>query len=176
MQPAVPVSAKPLRLFLALWPGEPLRHAIAAWQRGWTWPPHAAPVRVERLHLTLHFLGDVPADRLPILLDRLHVAWKPFELTLGCGAVWPNGVALLRPDSAPAPLLQLHEALRCELVALGIPVDERRYRPHVTLARRAHGAKPPGQGPGLHWTIDSSYVLVRSLPGSGGYEIVERFR
>lgn len=176
MQAAAADSGKPLRLFLALWPGEFLRHAITTWQRGWAWPPQAALVGPERVHLTLHFLGDVPAHRLAQLARGLKVPWEPFALTLGRGQVWPNGVAVLRADGSPAALLRLHAALRGELVAQGIPVDERVFRPHVTLARRAHGAKPPAQRADLQWTIDSGYVLVRSLPGGAGYQILEAFR
>jgi RNA 2',3'-cyclic 3'-phosphodiesterase len=175
MHDALAAPGKPLRLFLALWPGDELRGAIASWQQQWTWKAHAALVRTERLHLTLHFLGDVAADRLPRLTRRLRVPWEPFELTLGHGEVWPNGVAALRPESAPAPLLQLHEALRRELVEIDVPVEERAYKPHVTLARRAHGSTPPERRLALRWPIDSGYVLVRSLPGAGGYEILERF-
>lgn len=175
MHAALPASGKPLRLFLALWPGDDLQGAIASWQRQWAWKAHAAPIKTERLHLTLHFIGDMAAERLPRLTRRLRVPWVPFELTLGHGEVWPNGVAALRPDEAPAPLLQLHEALRRELVALDVPVEERAYKPHVTLARRAYGSKPPQQRLALRWPVDSGYVLVRSLPGAGGYEILERF-
>lgn len=171
-----PAKLPPVRLFLALWPGEDLRQAVAAWQRSWTWPPHAALVKTERLHLTLHFLGDVAQGRLPALAGGLKAPWEPFELTLGRGEVWPNGVAVLGPDFAPPPLLALHAALQRQLVALGVPVDERRYRPHITLARRAHGAAPPAQPPLVRWRVDSGYVLVRSLPGGAGYEVVERFR
>jgi 2'-5' RNA ligase len=175
MHAAAPAPAKPLRLFLALWPSDGVRSAIASWQQEWLWTADAALIRSERLHLTLHFLGDVAAGRLPQLARNLKVPWDPFEVSLGHGEIWPNGVAALRPDSAPAPLLRLHEALRRELVALDLPVDERPYKPHLTLARRAHGSKPPSRGPALRWPIDSGYVLVRSIPGAGGYQVLERF-
>ena len=169
-------AARPLRLFLAIWPDEPLRDAIAAWQRDWTWPPRAGLVKRERLHLTLHFLGDVQAERLPALVRALSFAFEPFELDLGHGEVWPVGVAVLRPASVPPALSMLHAALRRELAALELPVEDRPYRPHVTLARRAHGARPPAREPALRWVADSGYVLVRSLPGGAGYEILQRWR
>lgn len=175
MHAQAPAPGKPLRLFLALWPSDDLRDAIASWQRSWTWTAHAALIETQRLHLTLHFLGDVAAERLPQLARSLRVPWEPFELTLGRGEVWPNGVAVLRPESDPPPLFQLHAALRHELVALDLPVDERPYRPHLTLARRAHGAKAPTRALALRWPIDAGYVLVRSLPGAGGYEVIECF-
>jgi RNA 2',3'-cyclic 3'-phosphodiesterase len=176
MHALAPHAGKPLRLFIALWPGEALQQSIAAWQQAWSWPPHAAPVKAERLHLTLHFLGNVAAARLPKLAQAMRVPFEPFTLTFGQPEVWPNGVAVVLPDRAPAALLRLHAALGRELAALDLPVDERPYRAHVTLARRAHGAKPPPQGPNLRWRIEEGFVLVRSLPGGAGYQVLERFK
>jgi 2'-5' RNA ligase len=176
MQAVFTDAGKPLRLFIALWPEESLQHAIACRQKKWIWPPHAALVKAERLHLTLHFLGDVLAHRLPDLRHGLNVPCETFTLELNDGEVWPNGVAVLRPDSAPAPLLRLHAALGRELVALNLPVEARPFRAHVTLARRAHGARPPPRAPALHWRIDAGYVLVRSLPGGAGYAVIGRFK
>jgi 2'-5' RNA ligase len=176
MHAVVPEAGKPLRLFIALWPGEALRRAITSWQQAWAWPARAALVKSDRLHLTLHFLGDVPANRLPELVRRLQTPFEPFTLAFGEGEVWPNGVAVLRPDTAPAPLVRLHAELGRELAPLELPVDTRPYRAHVTLARRAHGATPPPQGPALRWRIDAGYVLVRSLPGGAGYDVLARFK
>ena len=166
---------KPLRLFLAVWPDEPLRDAIAAWQSEWLWPPRVGLVERERLHLTLHFLGDVQPEQLPVLVRKLSFAFEAFELTFSRGEVWPAGAAVLRPDAVPPPLALLHAALRRELLSLALPVEERPYRPHITLARRAHGARPPQREAGLRWSADAGYVLVQSLPGGAGYEILQRF-
>lgn len=173
---AVPQDAgKPLRLFIAIWPDERLRRAIASWQRDWNWPPHAARVKPERLHLTLHFLGDVPADRLPHLAQAIRVPFEAFTLELDRAEVWPNGVAVLRPQAQPEALLRLQAGLGRPLVELGLPLEERPYRAHVTLARRARGATPPPLRQALRWRADAGYVLVRSLPGGAGYQVLERF-
>jgi RNA 2',3'-cyclic 3'-phosphodiesterase len=175
MHALAPPAGKPLRLFIALWPDEALRQAIAAWQQAWNWPPHVALVKAERLHLTLHFLGNVAAARLPELARAIRVPFEPFTLTLAQPEVWPNGVAVLLPDHLPAALSRLQWALGRKLMALDLPVEERPYRPHVTLARRAHRAKAPAQALDLQWRIDEGFVLVRSLPGGAGYEVLERF-
>jgi RNA 2',3'-cyclic 3'-phosphodiesterase len=176
MPALAPHAGKPLRLFIALWPDEALRQAIAAWQQAWNWPPHAALVKSERIHLTLHFLGNVTAARLPDLAQAISVPFEPFTLALRRPEIWPNGVAVVLPDRVPAALSRLHSALGRELVALDLPVEERPYRAHVTLARRAHRAKPPAQALDLRWRIDQGFVLVRSLPGGAGYEVLERFK
>lgn len=58
------------RLFLALWPDPAVRHQLRAARDAWQWPRGATPVHADKLHLTLHFLGDVPGARLPELLSK----------------------------------------------------------------------------------------------------------
>jgi 2'-5' RNA ligase len=168
-------SSRMLRLFVALWPDAPTREAVALWQRAWTWPQRAALVPPERLHLTLHFLGNVPARRLPAVREGLQAPFEPFALEFGWPDVWPNGVAVLRPALMPACLLRLHQALARRVADLALPLDDRPFQPHFTLARRAAGAQPPPHGPRLRWEADHGYVLALSLPGGAGYEVIERF-
>jgi 2'-5' RNA ligase len=168
-------TTETLRLFTGLWPDNALRAAIAQWQGQWQWPQRASIVKADRLHLTLHFLGDIDASTLPALTKALRVRFEPFELEFGRAGVWPNGVAVLEPHSKPLQLLALHERIGAALRALKIPLDTRPYRPHITLARRAFSARAPQQGPGLQWRAESGFVLVRSMPGGAGYQVIERF-
>ncbi len=173
------IDAKPangsVRLFLALWPGEATARALRAWRDLWIWPPNASVVRPERLHLTLHFLGDVPVRRLPVVTRGLDVPFEPFELRFGRAAVWPKGVAVLEPFGTSETLQRLHAALGEALERLGLPVEERAFRPHVTFARRATGALAPQDGPALRWRVRSC-VLVQSVLGAGGgYRVLARF-
>lgn len=163
------------RLFTALWPAPTLRAAIAAWQGKWEWPRQAAIVKTGRLHATLHFLGDVPASRIPELKAALALPWEPFDLELGVGSVWPNGVAVVEPLATPPALADLHARMGRVVEKLGIPVDERSWRPHITLARRAHHATPPAETLARRWRVRDGYVLVESLPGGAGYEVIARF-
>lgn len=167
-------DAARLRLFIALWPDPATRDAIAAWQHAWNWPAGAAPVRSERLHLTLHFLGDVPAQNLVALTAQLKVPCQKFSLSLGVPEVWGNGVAVLRPAPAAEGLLRLHAALARRVAAFDLPLDARPFSPHITLARRAFGTPVPA-APQLDWPVEQGYVLARSLPGGAGYQVLERF-
>jgi RNA 2',3'-cyclic 3'-phosphodiesterase len=166
-------SSQP-RLFLALWPDEGVRDAITEWQARWRWPGGAKLVGREQLHLTLHFIGNVPAARLPDLAAALRVPFEPLDLHFGAGEVWPGGIAVLRPGTTPEPLLALHARLAQALTRAQLPVEARAFRAHVTLARKAAGAAPPADA-ALHWRVDAGYVLVQSLANGGGYEVLERF-
>ncbi len=161
------MASKPetTRLFLALWPDPDVRHQLRMWRDAWTWPRGAAPVHGDKLHVTLHFLGAQPSQRLPELLDGFQVPFTPFSLQFGRAAVWHNGVAVLEPSAQPPALLDLHAQLSQALIKLGLQPEARQYRPHVTMARRAAGAGLPQDGPPIDWHIDR-YVLVESAGGS----------
>lgn len=171
---AAPPAAR--RAFVALWPDARVREAIAAEAARWPWPKGAAPVRPDKLHLTLHFLGDLDAARLAAVRRALRDVTRPaLVLRLDAAAVWPNGVALLRPRRAPAALRALHAALGEALAAEGLALERRAYRPHVTLARRAHAVAPPVSIEPVEWRAHG-FVLAASDAGPPArYVVLDRY-
>lgn len=151
------------RLFLGLWPDDDVRDAVLAHAERWAWPKGARRVQRDKLHLTLHFLGAVPRERVASLVQGLAVSFEPFELTLDLAEAWSNDVAVLRPSVVPAALSDLHHRLRVALHALEQRSARERLVPHVTLARQARGAIPPAQSPHLRWPV-GGYVLIESQP------------
>jgi RNA 2',3'-cyclic 3'-phosphodiesterase len=168
--------APSIRLFIALWPTDTVRQAIAHWQSEWQWPERAALVAAAKLHLTLHFIGEVAQQRVIDLKYVLKsVPASRFELHFGRPEIWSHGVAVLRPDPSPTALRSLHARIGLALAAIGLPSAEQTFRPHVTLARRASKAKAPESAPDITWSATTGFVLVQS-PGRGhAYEILERF-
>lgn len=162
------------RLFVALWPGRDLREALVAWRERQAWPTHARPTPASQLHLTLHFLGQVPRERLHALSAALHQPFTPFTLRLGRPVLWPGGVAVLEP-LRPAPrLAQLHATLAQALHACDLRTESRDYRAHLTLARHAQPTQWLDDGPGLRWPV-RAYALVESCPGRG-YSVLQHYR
>ena len=69
------------KLFYALWPGAAEREALAALQQGIA----GRLTPRDKLHLTLAFLGHVPAERVPALLAiRDALAVPPLRLVVDC--------------------------------------------------------------------------------------------
>ena len=169
------LEERPLRLFLALWPAPALREALAARADGWTWTAAARRTPADKLHVTLHFLGDVAPARLPALRTGLAVDWTGCELVFDREAVWPGGIAVLEASEVPTALAALHARLGERLQALDLPVETRRWRPHVTFARKAAGAHPAAGSQPLRWHAGPGYVLVQSMPGNGGYVPLQAF-
>ena len=163
------------RLFLALWPEPPVRARLARFRDGWTWPAGARPVPDERLHATLHFIGSFPRDGIDALGERLEaVPIVPMLLRANASDLWRGGVAVLRLEPEPA-LDALHEELGRVLAEFGVPLDSRPFVPHVTLARKAAGARWPDVPAGLTWEA-SGFALVESIGGTRSrYQVLRSY-
>ena len=160
-----------MRLFYALWP-------TPATQREWydatgslltPWGGRRMPP--ENLHLTLHFLGDIAADRVNQLCQLAEdAAGNAIDLRFDRLEAWGKAdLACLRADDTP-DLLRLVGQLGTGLNMAGIATDKRRYKPHITLARDLHfveGSLPVW--PVLSWRADT-LALVRSRLGPLGSE------
>jgi 2'-5' RNA ligase len=154
------------RLFIGLWPDDAVRRALAAHRDAWRWPKGAALVDDARLHATLHFLGDQPRALIPALLRALaQQPFVPFALSLSQPTLWHGGLAVLQPVEVPQSLIDLQRDSGLWLQGLGIATEERPYRPHVTLARRAFGARAPLRVEAIEWAPPRP-VLVESERGS----------
>jgi 2'-5' RNA ligase len=159
-------------LFLALWPDADTRRVIAAWQKQWSWPAGARLVAPQDLHLTMHFIGQVDAQQLPLLKQGLTVDFEAFEIELGHAEQWSGGLALLSPERLPGAMLALHARMGEALLASGLKLEARTFRPHLTLARRAVGAAPPAEPMHWCWRVNG-YALVQSLQG---YQPLQHYR
>lgn len=164
------------RLFLALWPGGGELDAVAKVQQSLPWPATARLTPRENIHVTLHFIGQMPRGRLPELIGAFAVASRPVELTFDRIELWGRGLVALTASHTPAALLDLHAALSETLVRNGLPVDSRPYLPHITLARNAGTsasflmrAPEPLE---VKWRT-SGHVFVESA--GGRYNVISRY-
>lgn len=171
-QPPAHASA---RLFLALCPTPEVQAALALHRDQWQWNAGAALYRPGDWHLTLHFIGPVPVDRLDELRAGLALPIAPFDLGLGQPELWPHGVAVLCPETVPEGLQQLHAGLAHALRRLGLRTERRDFRPHLTLARHAQAARPPSR-PVMGWHV-AAYALMESTGQAGQrYRVLQNYR
>lgn len=163
------------RLFTALWPGPAQARSLATLCGSDAVGADARPVARHSIHLTLNFLGNVPRHRLAELVPALHVPFQPFELDFSRCEQWRHGLVVAVPDAVPAPMVHLHAELNKVLSRLGLPVEQRAFRPHLTLARRHFQPPPTRTGPPLRWLVDG-YVLAQSGATPGGdYRVLQRY-
>jgi len=95
----------------------------------------------------LRFLGDVPADRVERIEERLEaIRVQSFIVPVeGLGAFPPRGqprVIWAGVGAGHPHLFQLRQRLDDALLAAGIDFDVRFFQPHITLARCAEGVAP----------------------------------
>ncbi len=105
-------------------------------------------VRAEGIHLTLKFLGDVPAVRIERIAEELKEACRgfaPFGLRcvgLGC---FPNArrpcVIWVGIEEETGSLARLQRTIEKQLAPLGYPPEKRPFNPHLTLGRARDRAR-----------------------------------
>ena len=172
-------SADHVRAFIAL-PLEPVLAAeIKKVQQRLDAPGSAVRwINSEHLHLTLHFLGNVAADRLDDLTAALRRACArtvPFQLALEGAGCFPNTksprVVWIGIQGDLEPLRKLQEKIAQETKNFGDHGDERAFQPHLTIGRdKALGAEGRKAGQTIEcttvpklgdWTVHQ-VLLVRS--------------
>jgi 2'-5' RNA ligase len=174
----MPLVPPPKRLFVALMPDRATQTHLQRHCKAWDWPDDCKPVPFGRYHLTLHFIGDVglgPEQRLRQALRE--VTMQPLELDLCEPELWPNQVAVLRPAEHRG-LRALHARIAQALPAAGLQPEPREYKPHLTLARHAAGARAPARTETIRWSVHE-FALVWSVTPAAGkparYEVLEWF-
>jgi len=113
----------------------------------------------DKLHLTLHFLGEVDSARLPALRAALAapLMLRAFDLSLGAPGVFPLSgparVVWLDVAAGAGELSALHAELGARLREHRFELEQRSFAPHLTLARLK--SPPPTD---LAWLIQSAVI------------------
>ena len=152
------------------------------------------PVALDRMHLTVRFLGEVDEERLPALDGALRASVPPVGVDLELatpgtfGSAARTSVVWLGLGGDLDALRALAARVESAVEASGLPAERRELRPHVTLARvrqRASAAQRRAiasavatlDPPAAHPHRAAEVVLVRSHLGAGQprYEVLRRY-
>lgn len=129
----------------------------------------------ENLHITTKFIGEWPESRLDEMKTTLSAVKHPDNIDIAIrGVGWfPHA---RRPHTfwagihAGERLATLAHRTEQSLATLGVPVEERDYSPHLTLARvkdstRTHDVAAAAGDPDFGAFRASSFFLYHSLNG-----------
>jgi len=102
----------------------------------------------DQIHLTIKFLGDTTEDSINDVrhvMQKVADEFKPFNLTVQKTGCFPR---IERPrvmwtgvSGELDKLYQLVEKIQKKLNPLGFPKDEKKYHPHITIARAKYPQK-----------------------------------
>jgi RNA 2',3'-cyclic 3'-phosphodiesterase len=114
--------------------------------------------RVENIHLTLKFYGNVEVDRIPAISSAIDRATKdiaPFEIAVGKTGSFRSQVLWIGVSDPSENLTTLHQRLGSE---------DRAYRPHLTIARirRPEGARRLANAH-LQMQFENVSIVVKEL-------------
>ncbi len=125
-----------MRLFVAIEIPEAILQACARLQRG---VPNARWIPPENMHLTLRFLGEVRGADFDDLMHALaDVVVPPFELEVAGVGHFESGrvpTALWAGIRPSEELKRLRTKVERAVRSAGLPLETRKFTPHITLAR-----------------------------------------
>ncbi|MFI9103102.1 RNA 2',3'-cyclic phosphodiesterase [Streptomyces fildesensis] len=132
-----------VRVFIALAPPDPAKEELARVLRpAYDTHPDMRWNRVEDWHITLAFLGELPAETVPLLrpaLAGLAGDHRPPGLALRGSGNFDDRVLWSGIDGDLEELHVLAAAVRTAVRTCGVAFEERPLRPHLTLARARRG-------------------------------------
>lgn len=90
-------------------------------------------------HVTLVFLGDVPEERIPGIRSAVELIDPgTIRLRFDRMSFWAGPkVAVLQTMTVSPELEKLVDSLEQAMLPFGFEPNERTYRPHITVSRRA---------------------------------------
>jgi 2'-5' RNA ligase len=154
-----------VKVFFALWPTTIERNQLAEWQEPLKRLCGGRAMRMDTLHNTLVFIGEVGQKRLEALqLAAQKACAECFELCFDKARYWgQNRIVYAAPSQIPPQLSLLVEELCGCLIKHHFKYEQREYKPHVTLLRNAHWTDValPVMQP-VCWKINE-FILMQSV-------------
>ena len=157
------------RLFFALWPNDRQRDRLGDVVDSVAKTVEGRYVDRRNWHVTLVFIGAFPEHRVPDLMERAsQIAVEPFHLDFDRLEFWPRPrIACLCAATVPPELQSLVDALIGILADFGVETEDRAYRPHITVLRKARQFATKRLAP---WATTewADFELVESVSGPDG--------
>ncbi|MFD9004221.1 RNA 2',3'-cyclic phosphodiesterase [Streptomyces sp. NPDC059582] len=169
-----------VRVFIALAPPDHAKEELARELRpAYGTHPHMRWNRIEDWHITLAFLGELPAETASLLrapLADLAAHHPALRLALRGSGIFDDRVLWSGVDGDLDELHMLAADVRTTVKSCGIAFEDRPLRPHLTLARARRGdrssAEEIAQGfagfTGVRWPAERLHLVGSNVGRSRG--------
>ncbi len=175
------------RLFVAIDPPEGVREVLKSTAESMDLN-NARYSRLDQMHMTLRFLGNVPKDQKEFLIQELEKIRLPsFNLETDALGIFPKrGMPrILWAGLRESDILnKLQQSIEESSEKCGVEADDKPWHPHITLARlkgRNHITpevleEMSNQNEPMSFRVDAFYLYRSELKKSGAvYSILETF-
>jgi len=174
------------RIFIAINLPDEIMNGLKANEKRWP-SLHIKWTNYANMHITLQFLGNVNRKDFNAILSAVEKTAPniaPFHISIDKIVLGPDSDeptmfwATLIIDNN---LLNLKKALDESLKSFGYFLENREFKPHITLARargnQLKGKKTNVQLKGMRFKVESIEVMQSQLhPAGSKYKIVESFK
>jgi len=164
--------------FFALWPDKRLQQHYAKFAHQYLDDLDGKFIPTHNIHITLSFLGELNSNQLKA---AKHIAGTIktdcFTLTLDRLGFWKGPrVVWISSNIVPKSLIELETTLQQKLQENEFEIDQRAYKPHMTLMRKTRSKPGNIQFKPVEWQVEN-FVLVRSTLEETGsiYDVIEQW-
>jgi len=130
-----------MRLFIAISLNSQLQQKLTELQEKFRARKGIRWVKLQNIHLTLNFLGEVDEQKIPLIKKAMQKATRgvsPFSLSFDGLGTFPNLKAprvIWLGLKSEKEVVSLQQRLEKELSRIGFSPEKRKFQPHLTLGR-----------------------------------------
>lgn len=157
-----------IRIFFAIFPNKFVRTQLAHQAELLESTCGGRKVKIQHIHLTLLFLGNVAVHQIETLRQAMkNVSAKKFEFNLEEICYWKqNKIFYIRSKQFPRELFSLVDSLRNTVSAAGFSFDKRIYKPHITLIREVTHPVRINLKHSIKWSVNKWSLIQSKQVGS----------
>lgn len=157
----IDAEIKPIRVFFAIFPNKSVQTQLAHQAELLEPICGGRTIKMQHIHLTLLFLGNVAVHRIEMLRQIMrNISAQAFEFNLEKICYWKrNQVLYIQARQFPAELFFLVDSLSNSLSEAGFLFDKRVYKPHVTLIRKATHPVTINLNDPIKWHVNKWHLI-----------------
>ncbi len=171
-------NQKTARLFFAIQPSHKIQQALGNIAKNQALKWGGRYTRPENIHLTLLFLGNTDIDKIDVLNTAVsNIKTETFDLIIHEARFWKrNRIICAHADNYPPALFTLVDAIKNAVRNAGLEFDDRTFKPHITLVRKAARYIPADFQKPFKWHVEE-WLLMQSKQTDRGvrYDILGRW-